>query len=140
MIEYNLMQYLQSHDELGFDFSVNFSTLKDDAVTVYSSAGNQPSLYKGVLIAPRYQVIVKSSDYDKATEMAYNVSELFEQLKNTVMNIELKTKSIPVRVFDIYPLHIPALLGVNDDDVMEYSINFETQLKVIHHAETRDNS
>lgn len=128
MIEYNLMQLLQSNDTLGVSYSVNFSTLKDDIVTVYSSSGSQPSLYEGVLSKPRYQVIIKSSDFDKATELAYNVFELLDNIENVIMPVELKTRVIMFKVYDIYALHEPALLGTNEDGIMEYSINFETQI------------
>lgn len=127
MIEYNLMQLLQSNDTLGASYSVNFTTLKDDVVTVYSSSGAQPSLYEGVLRKPRYQVIIKSSDFDKATELAYNVFDLLNNIENVIMPVELKTRVIMFKVYEVYALHEPALLGTNNDGVMEYSINFETQ-------------
>lgn len=129
MIEYNLMQLLEANDYLGMTYSVNSSRLKDDIVTVYSSSGPQPSLYEGVLIAPRYQVVIKSSDYDKATEIANNVYEILNALENVHMQVMLKTKTIPVKVYKVFALHEPALLGVNDDDVMEYSLNFGTKLQ-----------
>ncbi|WP_433912364.1 minor capsid protein [Staphylococcus sp. LKG3-3] len=128
MIEYNLMQLLQSNDTLGASYSVNFTTLKDDVVTVYSSSGQQPSLYEGVLSKPRYQVIIKSSDFDKATELAYNVFEILNNIENVIMPVELKTRVITFKVYKVYALHEPALLGTNEDGVMEYSINFESQI------------
>jgi len=128
MIEYNLMQLLKANDYLGLDYSINTTSLKDDVVTVYSSAGTQPSLYEGVLITPRYQVIVRSSDYDKATETAYNVYTQFNEIENLIMPVELKTKTLLFRVFKVYALHEPALLGTTSDGVMEYSLNFETQI------------
>ncbi|HDP5827237.1 minor capsid protein [Staphylococcus xylosus] len=128
MIEYNLMQLLQTNDNLGMDFSINTTTLKDDVVTVYSSSGQQPSSYEGVLTKPRYQVIVRSSDYDKATEIAYNVYEQLNAIENTIMPVELKTRTILFKVYKVYALHEPALLGTTSEGVMEYSLNFETQM------------
>jgi len=128
MIEYNLMQLLQTNDNLGMVFSINTTTLKDDVVTVYSSSGQQPSLYEGVLTKPRYQVIVRSSDYDKATEIAYNVYEQLNAIENTIMPVELKTRTILFKVYKVYALHEPALLGTTSEGVMEYSLNFETQM------------
>lgn len=128
MIEYNLMQLLQANDYLDLNYSINTTSLKDDVVTVYSSAGEQPSLYEDVLIKPRYQVIVRSSDYDKATETAYNVYTQFNEIENLIMPVELKTKTLLFKVFKVYAMHEPALLGTTSEDVMEYSLNFETQI------------
>lgn len=107
---------------------------KDNVVTVYSVPSNAPSIYEGVVYEDSFQIVVKSSDFDKATEIAYDIQETLHKLQNVVMQIQLKTKTIPVRVFFIRSLHEPALLGVNDDDVMEYSLNFRAQLKRITDA------
>ncbi|WP_059748509.1 minor capsid protein, partial [Staphylococcus haemolyticus] len=124
MIEYNIMQLLQNNDPFEMLFSINYTTEKDNVVTVYSVPSNAPSIYEGVVYEDSFQIVVKSSDFDKATEIAYDIQETLHKLQNVVMQIQLKTKTIPVRVFFIRSLHEPALLGVNDDDVMEYSLNF----------------
>ncbi|MDU0485410.1 minor capsid protein [Staphylococcus haemolyticus] len=134
MIEYNIMQLLQNNDPFEMLFSINYTTEKDNVVTVYSVPSNAPSIYEGVVSEDSFQIIVKSSDFDKATEIAYDIQETLHKLQNVVMQIQLKTKTIPVRVFFIRSLHEPALLGVNDDDVMEYSLNFRAQLKRITDA------
>ncbi|KAA2278104.1 MULTISPECIES: minor capsid protein [Staphylococcus] len=134
MIEYNIMQLLQNNDPFEMLFSINYTTEKDNVVTVYSVPSNAPSIYEGVVSEDSFQIVVKSSDFDKATEIAYDIQETLHKLQNVVMQIQLKTKTIPVRVFFIRSLHEPALLGVNDDDVMEYSLNFRAQLKRITDA------
>lgn len=134
MIEYNIMQLLQNNDLFEMLFSINYTTEKDNVVTVYSVPSNAPSIYEGVVFEDSFQIVVKSSDFDKATEIAYDIQETLHKLQNVVMQIQLKTKTIPVRVFFIRSLHEPALLGVNDDDVMEYSLNFRAQLKRITDA------
>lgn len=134
MIEYNIMQLLQNNDPFEMLFSINYTTEKDNVVTVYSVPSNAPSIYEGVVSEDSFQIIIKSSDFDKATEIAYDIQETLHKLQNVVMQIQLKTKTIPVRVFFIRSLHEPALLGVNDDDVMEYSLNFRAQLKRITDA------
>lgn len=134
MIEYNIMQLLQNNDPFDMLFSINYTTEKDNVVTVYSVPSNAPSIYEGVVSEDSFQIIVKSSDFDKATEIAYDIQETLHKLQNVIMQIQLKTKTIPVRVFFIRSLHEPALLGVNDDDVMEYSLNFRAQLKRITDA------
>lgn len=128
------MQLLQNNDPFEMLFSINYTTEKDNVVTVYSVPSNAPSIYEGVVYEDSFQIVVKSSDFDKATEIAYDIQETLHKLQNVVMQIQLKTKTIPVRVFFIRSLHEPALLGVNDDDVMEYSLNFRAQLKRITDA------
>lgn len=128
MIEYNLMQLLREQDQFDMTFSINSSNIKDNIVSIYSTGGSPPSTYEGRLGTPRYQIVVKSSDFDLAKEKAYDIIELLHGLQSLVMSVELKTKSIPIKVMQIRALHEPALLGVNEDDIMEYSINFETQL------------
>ena len=128
MIEYNILEMLQANDPFDMLFSINYTTEKDDVVTVYSIPGNAPSIYEGVLSYDNFQIIIKSSDFDKATEVAYNIQETLHKLQNVIMQIQLKTKTIPIRVYFIRALHEPALLGVNDDGIMEYSLNFESQL------------
>lgn len=138
MIEYNLMQMLQANDYLDMTYSINTTTLKDDVVTVYSSSGPQPSTYEGVLTRPRFQVVVRSSDYDKATEAAYNVYEQLNAIENVLMPVELKTKTLLFKVFKVYAMHEPALLGTTTDDVMEYSLNFEAQIIRVNEHQTSD--
>ncbi|NMK90584.1 minor capsid protein [Staphylococcus capitis] len=128
MIEYNIMQLLQNKDPFDMLFSINYTTEKDDVVTVYSTPGSAPSIYEGVLTYDNFQIVVKSSDFDKATEIAYDIQDTLHKLQNVVMQIQLKTKTFPIRVYFIRALHEPALLGVNDDYVMEYSLNFEAKL------------
>ena len=128
MIEYNILEMLQANDPFDMLFSINYTTEKDDVVTVYSIPGNAPSIYEGVLSYDNFQIIIKSSDFDKATEVAYDIQETLHKLQNVIMQIQLKTKTIPIRVYFIRALHEPDLLGVNDDGIMEYSLNFESQL------------
>ena len=110
MIEYNIMQLLQNNDPFEMLFSINYTTEKDNVVTVYSVPSNAPSIYEGVVYEDSFQIVVKSSDFDKATEIAYDIQETLHKLQNVVMQIQLKTKTIPVRVFFIRSLHEPALL------------------------------
>ena len=99
MIEYNIMQLLQNNDPFEMLFSINYTTEKDNVVTVYSVPSNAPSIYEGVVYEDSFQIVVKSSDFDKATEIAYDIQETLHKLQNVVMQIQLKTKTIPVRVF-----------------------------------------
>lgn len=131
MIEYNIMQLLEAQNKFNMLFSINYTTVKDNSVTVYSIPANAPSIYEGRIFEDNFQIVVKSSDFDKALEVAYDIRHALHNMQNVIMQVEMKTKKIPVRVYFIRALHEPALLGVNDDEVMEYSLNFNAQLKLV---------
>ena len=95
MIEYNIMQLLQNNDPFEMLFSINYTTEKDNVVTVYSVPSNAPSIYEGVVFEDSFQIVVKSSDFDKATEIAYDIQETLHKLQNVVMQIQLKLKQFP---------------------------------------------
>ena len=61
-------------------------------MTVYSVPSNAPSIYEGVVFEDSFQIVVKSSDFDKATEIAYDIQETLHKLQNVVMQIQLKLK------------------------------------------------
>lgn len=128
MIEDNLRIILMTNIDADITWSVNHSTLKDDSVTVYNSGGDKPSSYEGVFESPQYQVIVKSSDYDKATDIANRIYRLLHKFSNERVTVETNTVDTDYKIYLITALHTPILLGVNDDDVMEYSLNFKAEL------------
>lgn len=109
-------------------WSINHSTLKDDSVTIYNSGGAKPSSYEGVFESPQYQVIVKSSDYDKATDIANRIYRLLHKFSNERVTVETNSVDTDYKIYLVTALHTPLLLGVNDDDVMEYSLNFQAEL------------
>lgn len=128
MIEDNLRMILMKNIDTDMTWSVNHSTLKDDSVTIYNSGGDKPSSYEGVLESPQYQVIVKSSDYDKATDIANRIYHLLHKFSNERITIETNTVEIDYKIYLVTALHTPLLLGVNNDDVMEYSLNFRAEI------------
>lgn len=128
MIEDNLRLILMDSIDTDVTWSVNHSTLKDDSVTIYNSGGDKPSSYEGVFESPQYQVIVKSSDYDKATDIANRIYYLLHKFSNERITVDYDTVQVDYKIYLITALHTPILLGVNDDDVMEYSLNFRAEL------------
>lgn len=128
MIEDNLRQILLTNIDADVTWSINHSTLKDDSVTIYNSGGVKPSSYEGVFESPQYQVIVKSSDYDKATDIANRIYYLLHKYSNERITVETNTVDIDYKIYLITALHTPLLIGVNNDDVMEYSLNFNAEI------------
>lgn len=128
MIEDNLRLILMDNIDADMTWSVNHSTLKDDSVTVYNSGGDKPSSYEGVFESPQYQVIVKSSNYDKATDIANKIYHLLHKFSNERITVDYDTVQVDYKIYLITALHTPLLLGVNNDDVMEYSLNFKAEI------------
>ncbi|MCC2087887.1 minor capsid protein [Mammaliicoccus sciuri] len=128
MIEDNLRLILIDNIDADMTWSVNHSTLKDDSVTVYNSGGDKPSSYEGVFESPQYQVIVKSSNYDKATDIANKIYHLLHKFSNERITVDYDTVQVDYKIYLITALHTPLLLGVNNDDVMEYSLNFKAEI------------
>ena len=128
MIEDNLRQILMTNIDVDVTWSINHSTLKDDSVTIYNSGGDKPSSYEGVFESPQYQVLVKSSNYDKATDIANRIYYLLHKFSNERITVDYDTVQVDYKIYLITALHTPILLGVNDDDVMEYSLNFRAEL------------
>ncbi|MDW3926430.1 minor capsid protein [Staphylococcus saprophyticus] len=129
MIEQAIMNYLKSNLQTDMLISMNFTTRNDNTIVVYSDPGEQPSMYEGQLIQPRYQIIVKSSDFAKATAISLQIYDLLHQYRYDTMTVSYKTREIDYNVYSIDGLHLPARLGVDEDNIMSYSLNFQSQIK-----------
>lgn len=129
MIEQAIMNYLKSNIQTDMLISMNFTTRNDNTIVVYSDPGEPPSMYEGQLIRPRYQVIVKSSDFAKANDVAIEIYEALHQHRYDTMTVSYKTREIDYNVYSIDSLHLPARLGVDEDNIMSYSLNFQSQIK-----------
>lgn len=128
MIEDNIRGILQSRIDNDINWSINYATLKDDIVTVYNSGGSKPSTYEGRLYNPNYQIIVKSSDFDKATSIADQIFTILHKYSNDKITVDYSNREVDYKIYFIEALHTPILIGVNDDEVMEYSLNFTTHI------------
>ena len=130
MIEQPLKNYIRDSLDYDMTYTMNFSSVNDDVVTVYSEGGDATSNYKGVLLEPRYQIYVKSSDFEKA----YNVSNTIFDLLNLHEPIEMTvSNSEQTSIYKVYFIesNIPIRLGVDEDGVMAYSINIKAHLRKI---------
>ncbi|MEB7449871.1 minor capsid protein [Staphylococcus chromogenes] len=127
MIEQPLKNYIRDNLDYDMAFTMNYSSVNDDVVTVYSDGG-ESSNYKGVLLKPRYQIFIKSSDFEKAYNVSnaiYELLDLHEPIEMTVSNSE------KVQTYKVYFIesNLPIRLGVDEDSVMAYSINITTHIK-----------
>lgn len=127
MIEQPLKNYIRDNLDYDMAFTMNYSSVNDDVVTVYSDGG-ESSNYKGVLLKPRYQIFIKSSDFEKVYNVSnaiYELLDLHEPIEMTVSNSE------KVQTYKVYFIesNLPIRLGVDEDSVMAYSINITAHIK-----------
>lgn len=127
MIEQPLKNYIRDNLDYDMAYTMNYSSVNDDVVTVYSDGG-ESSNYKGVLLKPRYQMFIKSSDFEKAYNVSnaiYELLDLHEPIEMTVSNSE------KVQTYKVYFIesNLPIRLGVDEDGVMAYSINITAHIK-----------
>lgn len=127
MIEQPLKNYIRDNLDYDMAYTMNYSSVNDDVVTVYSDGGESGN-YKGVLIKPRYQIFIKSSDFEKAYNVSnaiYELLDLHEPIDMTVSNSE------KVQTYKVYFIesNLPIRLGVDEDSVMAYSINITAHIK-----------
>lgn len=127
MIEQPLKNYIRDNLDYDMAYTMNYSSVNDDVVTVYSDGGESGN-YKGVLLEPRYQIFIKSSDFEKAYNVSnaiYKLLDLHEPIEMTVSNSE------KVQTYKVYFIEsdLPIRLGVDEDGVMAYSINITAHIK-----------
>lgn len=127
MIEQPLKNYIRDNLDYDMAYTMNYSSVNDDVVTVYSDGGESGN-YKGVLLKPRYQIFIKSSDFEKAYNVSnaiYELLDLHEPIEMTVSNSE------KVQTYKVYFIesNLPIRLGVDEDSVMAYSINITAHIK-----------
>ncbi|MDU0429211.1 minor capsid protein [Staphylococcus chromogenes] len=127
MIEQPLKNYIRDNLDYDMAYTMNYSSVNDDVVTVYSDGGESGN-YKGVLLEPRYQIFIKSSDFEKAYNVSnaiYELLDLHEPIEMTVSNSE------KVQTYKVYFIEsdLPIRLGVDEDSVMAYSINIKAHIK-----------
>ncbi len=135
-------------------YTVNWYTGKDNTITVYASGGFPPDKYDFEYQYPTYQVMVRSSDYGWASDVATLINDFLHKYDNdniftvysAVVNdkivqgdtdwkdkllekaTEEQAKSLEAfRVYQIVSASEPLRLGV-ENDVMEYSLNFDVTL------------
>lgn len=127
MIEQPLKNYIRDNLDYDMAYTMNYSSVNDDVVTVYSDGGETGN-YKGVLLKPRYQIFIKSSDFEKVYNVSnaiYELLDLHDPIEMTVSNSE------KVQTYKVYFIesNLPIRLGVDEDGVMAYSINITAHIK-----------
>lgn len=134
MIEKPLKDYLKSNLG-GLIWSVNNYSALDNTGTVFSEGGMQPSKYEDVTQYPQYQIYIRHSNYDKAKGIANQVHDLLHEKSNFVVGVnetihDGTTKEIKYMVYFIKAFSPPIRVGITDN-VMEYSINIQCDLRKI---------
>lgn len=129
MIEQYLLEQIQEIDRDNFRWSINHTTQNDNAVTIYSDAGQAPSTYDDAMRFPNYQIYIKSSDFDKAKLMAHQIFDKLQCLNHQVIEVQLNDETQQYYLYFLEAISDIIVIGVNEDDVMELSLNFKATLQ-----------
>ncbi|POD46287.1 hypothetical protein BKM15_25950 [Pseudomonas syringae pv. syringae] len=111
----------------GLGWSINFYSGTDNTGTVYTEGGPPGETNDVKTRTPEYMVYIRSSDWDAAETYAQQVYDLFHERKQFVITEKGRT----FIVYFIEALSEPIRLGVADNNIMEYSINFRATLREV---------
>ncbi|TDM43444.1 hypothetical protein ETI09_03470 [Macrococcoides canis] len=124
MIQESIMNLLRENI-VGLTWSVDYRTLGDNTGTVYSDGGEKPGIYDDEMKYPHYQIYIRSSDFDRCKDIAYKAYALLHKKSDWLINEQNNV----IHVYFIEAFSEPLRIGV-EDNVMEYSINFRTTLRI----------
>lgn len=139
MIQDNLVSILKNH-LVDLKWTSEFYTEADNTGTVYANGTDRDSRYEGRIIRPNYQVLIRTSDWDKAEYYAYEVQQLLHKRSQEEMIVTLYKSQVPVKRIYINLIYLENVggilhLGVNQDNIREYSINFQSVIQILKEEE-----
>lgn len=133
MIQEYLMNHLKQEIP-DLTWSMDHRWADDHTGTVYSEAGRQHDPDNETTMRyPSYMVYIRSSSWAYAETVAHKVwrslngKRDFDVTVNQYGKNENVVGSLTYHVFYVSAVGEPNRIGINDD-VMEYSVNFDTQL------------
>lgn len=106
---------------------------EDNTVSIYYAPGRVPDVYDTEYRYPGYQVWIRSKDWNYAKLIAELVYEHLNKLRNLTVEIDYKKEKVvkltkKYHVFFIEASSDIIQIGINDDGLMEYSLNFDVTL------------
>lgn len=122
------------------EWTVNYYYDNDNTGTVYVNGGNGVARYESPLQHPSYQIFIRSTDWDKAELYADRTLHLLNKRANEIHEVYLYKNNQPYIKRTVELLYLEnqggvLSLGVVEDDVREYSINFDATLRIINEEE-----
>lgn len=136
MIQEPIMTLLRDNIN-GLSWSIDYRTASDNTGTVYSDSGEKPSTYDEQMRYPYYQIYLRSSNFELVKNASRQVYDLLHMKMNWEIDLPIYDSNNPDEVIETLPYMVylievlsePILVGVNDN-VMEYSINLKTTLRL----------
>ncbi|TDM50000.1 hypothetical protein ETI06_05870 [Macrococcoides goetzii] len=136
MIQEPIMTLLRDNIP-GLSWSIDYRTASDNTGTVYSDSGEKPSTYDEQMRYPYYQIYLRSSNFELVKNASRKVYDLLHMKMNWEIDLPIYDSNNPDEVIETLPYTVylieglsePILVGVNDN-VMEYSINLKTTLRL----------
>ncbi|WP_445506793.1 phage tail terminator protein [Niallia sp. 03190] len=121
-------RYLKNEAKLAVPalvWSINYFTNIDNTGTVYTEAGSPPEKNDRKTRYPEYQFYIRSTNFDNAELFSQKIFDLFNEKMNFVVIENNRTYHVDF----IEAMSEPLRLGVDSNNVMEYSINFKVTLR-----------
>lgn len=97
---------------------------------VYDETGAAPSLDDVKMRYPEYMIYIRSSDWQLAERAAKRLAKFFH-LNSDIIKDPVTEDEDTYKLYQIECTSEPIRIGVNDHDVMEYSVNLRVNLRII---------
>lgn len=124
MIHETLMEYCQlTVPEL--NWTVNFYTDDANTGTVYEESGPTPDTYDFRWRYPEYMIYIRAKDWDLSRAYAQSIFDLL----HGKLNFRVISLGRTFYVQSLYALSEIIRVGVDENDNMEYSINFRATIR-----------
>lgn len=122
------------------NWSVRYFMDEDNTGTVYYEGGKDPHRFDPDMYYPSYGVLIRSSDWRKAEEYALRVSEALHKRRNEYMEGYRYQNGKMVLGEGYAVLSIDQVgdvldLGIVNNEINEWKINFETRLYKLKEGE-----
>lgn len=106
-------------------WTVNFYKKNNDTGTVYEESGPMPDTYDFRWRYPEYMIYIRAKDWDLAREYAQSV---FDALHGK-LNFRVTEQDRIFYIQSLYALSEIIRIGADENDNMEYSINFRATIR-----------
>ncbi|PAE17291.1 hypothetical protein CHH91_04610 [Virgibacillus sp. 7505] len=120
----------------GLTWTTSFYTNNDNTGTIYYEGGSKPSTYEDKMRYPRYMIWLRSSKWAYLESLVDQIHEELHEKGNFTVAVPLydeQERQIGEDLLHVYFIEAasdPNRIGVQDD-VMEYSLNFDVTLKKV---------
>lgn len=116
-------------------WTIDFYSAPDNTGTVYSEGSGSPDVTDVEMHYPEYMIFIRSSDWAYAEYAARQVFACFHKLNNKDITVSKMVNGQTVTknyyLYLLQALSEPLRVGVDQDDLMQWSVNFRATLREV---------